>query len=109
MVVDDLRRQALETIFHAPELDRLPSEYIHDHVWFDTQPMEEPDDPAHFLQVYEQADLEDRLMFATDYPHWDFDAPGISLPRGLTKDARRKLLAGNAIELYGLPTHVDRP
>jgi len=93
----------------VPELDRLPSEYIHDHVWFDTQPMEEPDDPKHFLQIVEQADLEDRLMFATDYPHWDFDTPAQSIPRGLSKDQRAKLLAGTAIELYGLPTHVDRP
>jgi uncharacterized protein len=78
-------------------------------VWFDTQPMEEPDDPKHFLQVIEQADLADRLMFATDYPHWDFDTPAQSVPRGLSKDQRAKLLAGTAIELYGLPTHVDRP
>jgi uncharacterized protein len=92
----------------VPELDRLPSEYIDDHVWFDTQPMEEPDDPAHFLQVIEQAKLEDRLMFATDYPHWDFDAPRNSLPRGLSKELKGKILAGTACDLYGLPTTVER-
>jgi predicted TIM-barrel fold metal-dependent hydrolase len=90
----------------VPELDRLPSEYIDEHVWFDTQPMEEPDDPAHFLQMLEHAKLEDRLMFATDYPHWDFDAPENSLPRGLTKEQRAKILHGTACELYGLPTTV---
>src|SRR5262245_25445774 len=37
----------------TPELERAPSEYLDDHVWFDTQPMEEPGDPAQFLQVVE--------------------------------------------------------
>jgi predicted TIM-barrel fold metal-dependent hydrolase len=68
--------------------------------------MEEPDDHKHFLQIVEQADLEDRLMFATDYPHWDFDSPGQSVPRGISKEQRRKLLAGTAIDLYGFPTEV---
>jgi len=90
----------------VPELERLPSEYIREHVWLDTQPMEEPDDPRHFLHALELSGLEDRLMFATDYPHWDFDSPASSLPRGLSKEQRGKLLAGNAIELYGLPSKV---
>jgi uncharacterized protein len=92
----------------TPELDRLPSEYISDHVWFDTQPIEEPDDPRSFGHLVEQAELTDRLMFATDYPHWDFDAPANSLPRGLSEERRRRILAGNAIELYGLPREVTR-
>jgi len=103
--LDDAWRQLRDEM---PELDRLPSEYIREHVWLDTQPMEEPDNPKHFLQVLEQAGLEDRLMFATDYPHWDFDSPSSSLPRGLSREQRGKLLAGNAIELYGLPSKVAR-
>ena len=93
----------------VPELDRCPSEYIAEHVWFDTQPMEEPDDPDHFAQIIAQAGLEDRLMFATDYPHWDFDSPANSLPRGLTAEQRHKIFAANAIELYGFPREVMRP
>jgi uncharacterized protein len=91
----------------VPELERLPSEYIRDHVWFDTQPIEEPDDPRHFCDILEQAELEDRLLFATDYPHWDFDTPANSLPRGLSEVQRHKVFAGNAIELYGLPPVVS--
>ena len=30
-------------------------------------------------------------MFATDYPHWDFDTPAQSIPRGLSKEGRAKL------------------
>ena len=88
-------------------VDRLPSEYISAQVWFDTQPIEEPDDPAHFMQVIEQAQLQDRLMFATDYPHWDFDSPTQALPREVPKELRKKIFAGTACELYGLPRTRD--
>ena len=39
-------------------------------------------------------------MFATDYPHWDFDAPDRALPSFLKSELRRKILAENARELY---------
>ena len=74
----------------TPELDRLPSEVIDDHVWYDTQPIEEPDDPAHFMAVVEQARMADRLMFATDYPHWDFDSPAQAMPRGHAEGPARE-------------------
>jgi uncharacterized protein len=86
----------------VPELERAPSEYIRDHVWFTTQPIEEPDDPDDFVRTVEQGRLADRLLFATDYPHWDFDSPKQALPRGLSKETRAGILAGNAAELYGL-------
>ena len=61
-------------------LDRLPSEIIREHVWLTTQPMEEPPRRQDFPALLEQIGMDDRLMFATDYPHWDFDAPDRALP-----------------------------
>jgi predicted TIM-barrel fold metal-dependent hydrolase len=46
--------------------------------------------------------MNDRLMFATDYPHWDFDAPDMALPTGLDADLKRNILAENARILYKL-------
>ena len=93
----------------VPHLERAPSEYVRDHVWFTTQPMEEPDDPGHFLRAVAHGRLADRLVFATDYPHWDFDSPAQSLPRGLPADMRAAILAGTAIDLYGLPAEREVP
>jgi len=42
------------------------------------------------------------LMFATDYPHWDFDAPKIVEAR-LPEAWRDAVMAGNAQALYRLP------
>jgi predicted TIM-barrel fold metal-dependent hydrolase len=86
----------------VPDLKRAPSEYIRDHVWFTTQPIEEPDDPDDFARMVEHGRLADRLLFATDYPHWDFDAPNQALPRSLSKETKADILAGNACDLYGL-------
>jgi len=90
----------------SPRIDRRPSEIVREHVWFTTQPIEEPDDPSEFAQVVQHAGLDDRLLFATDYPHWDFDSPAQALPRSLSDQQRHKILAGNACALYGLPLSV---
>ena len=90
----------------VPDLERKPSEYLRDRVWYTTQPMEEPERPQWFPAMYrqmERAGLGNRLMFSTDYPHWDFDSPTYALPRSLDQDARRRILAENASALYGIP------
>jgi predicted TIM-barrel fold metal-dependent hydrolase len=89
----------------APRIQRRPSEILHDQVWFTTQPIEEPKDPADFLRAVEHGRLGDRLLFSTDYPHWDFDSPLQALPRAMDADLRRRIMAGNACELWRLP-HV---
>jgi hypothetical protein len=84
----------------VPHLRRAPSEYIREHFWFTTQPIEEPPDPAYFGQLLEHLDMDDHMMFATDYPHWDFDAPDQAIPANLTPTLRRNILAENARAFY---------
>jgi uncharacterized protein len=64
--------------------------------------MEEPPQKAQFSQFLEHLDMDDRLMFATDYPHWDFDSPADAVPVLLPPGLQRKIMAENARALYGL-------
>jgi uncharacterized protein len=88
----------------VPHVERKPSEYLRDHFWFSTQPMEEPEKLEWFDDVYQLTEdsLGDKLMYSSDYPHWDFDEPSY-LPATLSLEARRKVLGGNAHRLYGIP------
>jgi predicted TIM-barrel fold metal-dependent hydrolase len=85
-----------------PHLTRRPSEQFREHFWFTTQPIEEPEDPAQLALAFELMGMGDHIMFATDYPHWDFDSPKQALPPSLSKELKERILAGNACELYGL-------
>jgi predicted TIM-barrel fold metal-dependent hydrolase len=62
--------------------------------------MEEPAKPEYFLQLLDQLGMPDRLLFATDYPHWDFDAPDQAFPVKLPSDLEQGIMAGNAHSLY---------
>lgn len=84
----------------VPHLARPPSEVIRQHVWLTTQPMEEPEKRRHLHDVIEWIGI-DRLLFATDYPHWDYDDPEWSLPVRLGEEARQDLFLRNALKLYG--------
>jgi predicted TIM-barrel fold metal-dependent hydrolase len=86
----------------VPHLNEPPSDIFRRHFWVSTQPMEEPFQPGQFRQLLGQLDLDDHLLFATDYPHWDFDSPDRAFPIPLDKERRRKIMAENARLLYKL-------
>lgn len=89
-----LRRQ-------TPWVERLPSEYVKEHIRFATQPMEEPDNPEALKHIIDWIDGGRTLMFATDYPHWDWDDPTMTLA-GYPEDLRRRIFAENALDTFGL-------
>jgi uncharacterized protein len=84
----------------TPHLKRPPSDYIRRQVWFTTQPMEEPDQSEHLCDTIEWIGW-DRLLFATDYPHWDFDDPMTCMKLRLTDQQRYDFFLGNALRVYG--------
>jgi predicted TIM-barrel fold metal-dependent hydrolase len=86
----------------VPWLEKPPSEYIREQVWFTTQPIEETDDPNHLIQIFDMMHAEETLMFSSDYPHWDGDDPRYSLPN-LDEPIRSRLFFRNAKEVYELP------
>jgi predicted TIM-barrel fold metal-dependent hydrolase len=85
----------------VPHLKRPPSAYVAENIWFTTQPMEEPERPAQLLALIDAIGW-DRLLFSTDYPHWDFDDPRYAFKAPLTADQRDQLLFRNAQSFYGL-------
>ena len=44
----------------------------------------------------------DRLLFSSDYPHWDFDDPRFAFRTPLSEIERQKIFSGNARALYKL-------
>ena len=84
----------------VPHLKQLPSAYVRRHFWLTTQPIEEPTKPQQFHQLLAHLDMNDRLMFATDYPHWDFDAPDQVFPTKIDPALEQRIMSENAKALY---------
>ena len=94
----------------VPHLKRLPSEYMRDHVWFTSQPIEEPErvsDRESVYQMFEESGFADRLMYSSDYPHWDFDSPYEAVPITFPIERRRRLLGQNASTLFKIPLKAN--
>ena len=85
----------------VPWVDRLPSEMIRESMRLTAQPLDAPhDEPARLREVLDRLGSDRMLMFATDYPHHQFDDPTHAAPAGLSADAR--FLGGNALATYRL-------
>jgi predicted TIM-barrel fold metal-dependent hydrolase len=85
----------------APWLKRMPSEYVRDHCFMTTQPIEEPNNLKHLDMMFEMFDAENMLLFSSDYPHWDFDDP-TQILRRLPEEKKRKIFSENARKLFRL-------
>ena len=74
----------------APHLKRLPSEYMRDHCWYTTQPMESNNLKA-LECTLDMIKADTQLLYASDWPHFDFDLPSeiTDLPF-LSEQAKKK-------------------
>jgi len=85
----------------APGLKRLPSEYIRE-MFFSGQPLERSNMKALELS-FEMVNAETQLLYASDWPHQDFDLPSsiFDLPF-LSEQGKRNILGETALKLFNL-------
>lgn len=90
----------------VPFLEKRPSEYLKERMWFATQPIEEPDNPHDLVTTIKLYDGENRTLFASDWPHHDFDHPQGLLKLPMPPEMKRKIMGENALALFNLPRPV---
>ena len=83
----------------VPWVDRAPWELVRDHFRFTMQPFDAPDDPHAVERVMEHLRSDDILLYASDYPHWQFEGDAV-MPNGLTAAQRRKIAIDNPLATY---------
>jgi uncharacterized protein len=88
----------------VPHLVERPSETLRRHLWLTTQPLEETGEPEQLIELFDQIDMDDHILFATDYPHHDFDSPRRAIPALLGTERRRKIFYENADALLRFPS-----
>lgn len=82
-----------------PYYEDRPSEYIKK-MWFATQPVEEPPNPRDLVDLIRIYDGEDTTVFASDWPHHDFDHPRAVFDLPVSPEYKRKLMGENALRLF---------
>lgn len=102
LLANRMDREYIERPSDAPELEQLPSDYLAE-FYYGTQPLEEPKQPEYLQTIIDMSDIEDQLVYTTDFPHMDFDAPtAVTSHEGLNDETKRKMLGENARELFDI-------
>ncbi|HLZ07694.1 MAG TPA: amidohydrolase family protein, partial [Chloroflexota bacterium] len=82
-----------------PFYDDVPSKWI-DKMYFATQPIEEPPRGQDLVDMIRIYNGENTTIFATDWPHHDFDHPRAAFELPLSDAAKRKIMGQNAAALF---------
>ncbi len=92
----------------APGLKRMPSEYMQD-MFYSSQPLERWD--IKFTEAtFEKIKAPTQLLYASDWPHWDFDPPAsITTLPFLSEQDKKNILGLNAAKVFNLPVKRLRP
>jgi predicted TIM-barrel fold metal-dependent hydrolase len=88
-----------------PHLKRKPSEYVLDHIFFSTQPLDYPEDKLELTRAMEMMQADRLLLFSSDYPHWTYDDPSWVV-KHIPEHMREAIMFKNGIEVYHLPESI---
>ncbi len=96
-----LDHEYLKRTSEAPLLKRLPSDYMRE-MYYSCQPMEK-DNLALLESTMSAMRAETQLLYASDWPHWDFELPSSILNFSwLSDEAKRGILGENARRVFRL-------
>jgi len=93
---------------NTPWVKRPFSATVRDHVRLTVQPLDAPVELAparagvHLMQIIEQIESDEMLLFSTDYPHWHFDEPKDAWPFAAGTPLTDAVMGNNARAWYGL-------
>jgi predicted TIM-barrel fold metal-dependent hydrolase len=107
-IMQRLDHEFMMRVCEAPMLKRPPSEYIRE-MYFTSQPLEKTN--MKLLEAtFSAMNAETQLLFASDWPHWDFDPPSsITTIPFLSEQAKRNILGLNAARVFNLEVKRMRP
>jgi uncharacterized protein len=83
----------------VPWVKRSPAEIIRENVRLTVQPIDAPRDSNVFNRIIDMIDSDNMLLFASDYPHWQFDGDAV-LPPGLSPALLQRIRIDNPLETY---------
>lgn len=83
----------------VPWVDRSPGEMVRDHFRLTIQPLDAPDTPQLVERALEHLRSDDILLYASDYPHWQFEGDEV-MPAGISPALRRKIAIDNPLATY---------
>jgi uncharacterized protein len=83
----------------VPWVKRSPAEIIRENVKLTVQPIDAPRDSNVFNRIIDMIDSDNMLLFASDYPHWQFDGDAV-LPPGLSPALLQRIRIDNPLETY---------
>jgi predicted TIM-barrel fold metal-dependent hydrolase len=82
----------------VPWIKQPPGDIIRDHIRVTTQPFDAPD-AATVARIVEQIDCPEMFLFASDYPHWQFEGDAIA-PPGMPESLLRRMRVDNPLATY---------
>ena len=82
-----------------PWVRESPAEQIRRQIRLTAQPIDAPPDPTDLARVIEQIGSDDMLLYATDYPHWQF-AGNNPLADGIPDRLIEKMAVENPLATY---------
>ena len=106
-IMNRLDKEYLERRREVPFLEERPSHYIR-RFYFATQPVEEPENPEDLITLMRLYGGEDTTLFASDWPHHDFDHPLKVYQLPFTDESRRKVLGENALRFFNIDAKGNR-
>ena len=72
---------------------------MRDHVRLTVTPFDAPDDPEVLERMVDHLRSDDILLYASDFPHWQFDGDD-AMPPGLSEGLRQKIRVDNPLATY---------
>ena len=83
----------------VPWLTRSPADIVRENFRLTVQPLDGPDDPAALERVLQHLHSEEVLLYASDFPHWQFDGEDPMPPR-IPKRLHGRLMVDNPLNTY---------